>query len=464
MLARMLIVWLGTASLVFAAEPAKRPNVILILADDLGCYELGCYGQKKIRTPHIDALASDGLKFQRFYSGNAVCAPSRCCLMTGFHPGHATIRNNQEVKPEGQSPINATDITIATRFKQQGYATGAIGKWGLGMFGSSGDPLRQGFDSFFGYNCQRHAHSHYPSYLYRNAERFDLLGNSLKTGDTHSHTLFEKETLSFIDTHKDKPFFLYLPYTIPHVAVQATDAATAPYRGALGDDPPYDGAKGYQPHPTPHAAYAGMVSMLDATVGAIRAKLKTHGLDRNTLILFTSDNGPTHNVGGADSTFFESAGSLRGLKGSLYEGGLRVPMIATWPGTIAPNTTTDAAYAFYDVPATLAAVAGFGGPIGDGVDFSPIFHNQPAKPREFFYWEFPGYGGQQAVIAGDWKAIRQQLNKGIKTELYNLKNDPAEANNLAAAHPDEVRRLEAIMAREHVRSAIAPLPSIDPKK
>jgi arylsulfatase len=449
----------------FAAD-AGTPNVILIVADDLGCFELGCYGQTKIKTPHLDKLAAAGMKFGRFYAGNAVCAPSRCCLMTGKHPGHATIRNNGEVKPEGQNPIKADDVTIAELFKGRGYATGAMGKWGLGMFGTTGDPLKHGFDTFIGYNCQRHAHSHYPTYLYRNADRFDLPGNDLKSGPTHSHDVFETEALSFIDANKAKPFFLYLPFTIPHVAVQVPDDSLAEYRGKLGDDPAYDGKKGYQPHPAPHAGYAGMVTRMDRTVGRIVEALAKHKIGDRTLILFTSDNGPTHNVGGADSTFFESAGQLKGLKGSLYEGGIRVPMIAAWPGVIKPGSTNDTPFAFWDILPTLADITGTKAPAGlDGLSFWPTLAgagNQ--KTHDFLYWEFSGYGGQQAVQAGEWKAVRQKMGQGpIKTELYHLKTDIDETTDVAAANPDVVKRLEAIMAREHVPSAMFPLQKIDKK-
>ncbi|CAN5415941.1 arylsulfatase [soil metagenome] len=455
-------------SLVLSAAEPKPPNIVFVLADDLGLCEIGCYGQTKIKTPNIDRMAADGLKFERFYAGNAVCAPSRCCLMTGKNPGHATIRNNVEVKPEGQTPILESDTTIASLLKKQGYTCGAIGKWGLGMFGTTGDPLTQGFDFFFGYNCQRHAHSHYPEYIYRNATRIPLPGNNLKGGDTYTHDLFDKEMLSFIDSNKAKPFFLYLPFTIPHVAVQVPEKDLEEYKGKLGDDPAYDGKKGYQPHPAPHAAYAAMVSRLDKSVGLLRAKLKELKLDDNTLVMFSSDNGGTHNVGGADSTFFESAGKLKGLKGSLYEGGIRVPMICCWPGMIKAGTTTNIPFAFWDIPATLDSLVGIkkrGQRLNDGISFDTLFNGDPNPPtHEFLYWEFSGYGGQQAVIKGDWKAVRQKLGtKVVKTELYNLKTDPNETKDVAAENAGEVKTLEAILVREHTPSTLFPLQSIDKK-
>ncbi|MFO0816176.1 MAG: arylsulfatase [Gemmatales bacterium] len=449
----------------------ERPNIVFILADDLGCFELGCYGQQKIKTPNIDRLAERGMKFTRFYAGNNVCAPSRCSLLTGKHPGHATIRDNREAQPEGQHPIQENDANIAKLLKKQGYTCGAIGKWGLGMFGTSGDPLRHGFDFFYGYNCQRHAHSHYPKYLYRNSSREELPGNTHQAGPLHSHDLFETETLRWLELHQAEPFFLYLPYTVPHVAVQVPEADLAEYRGKLGDDPAYDGKKGYQPHPAPRAGYAAMVSKLDRTVGRIVAKLDELQLSRKTLIVFTSDNGPTHNVGGADSTFFQSAGKLRGLKGSMYEGGLRVPLIACWPGRIQPGTVNSDSWAFWDVLPTLAELTGAKPPVEcDGISFLPTLlgRHDKQKRHDFLYWESPGYGGQQAVISGEWKAVRQQLKqqaaKGtLITQLYHLGQDEAETKDLAGEHPDVLQRLVQLMEREHQPSKLFPLAGVDAK-
>jgi arylsulfatase len=436
---------------------------VLIVADDLGSAELGCYGQKIIKTPNVDKLAANGAKFTRFYAGNAVCAPSRCALMTGKHMGHATIRNNREVKPEGQHPINATDVTVAELLKAKGYTTGAMGKWGLGMFGSTGDPLKHGFDLFYGYNCQRHAHSHYPTYLYRNAERFDLPGNTGDTGPSYTQDLFEQEAVRFIEVNRAKPFFLYLPFIVPHVAVQVPEDSLAEYKGKLGDDPAYDGSKGYRPHPAPHAAYAAMVTRMDRSVGRIVDKLKAAGLADNTLVIFTSDNGPTHNVGGADSTFFHSAGTLRGLKGSVYEGGIRVPFVAYWPGTIKPGTVVDTRLYFPDVLPTLCELTGATPPAGiDGLSFAPALRGEAQKGHDFLYWEFPAYTGQQAVTAGDWKAVRQGLANGmLKTELYDLAKDPNEVTDVAAANPDVLARMEKLLKEQHVPNPEFPLPTID---
>ncbi|MBY0513434.1 MAG: arylsulfatase [Gemmataceae bacterium] len=467
-MSRILSALVGLVALASPLPAADRPpNIVLIVADDLGCFELGCYGQKVIRTPNVDALAAGGLKFTRFYAGNAVCAPSRCALMTGKHMGHATIRNNREVKPEGQWPIRADDVTVAELLKAKGYATGAMGKWGLGMWDTPGSPLKHGFDHFYGYNCQAHAHSHYPTYLYRDGQRFDLPGNTGVVGDSYSQDLFEREALAFIEANKARPFFLYLPFVVPHVAVQVPEDSLAEYRGKLGDDPPYDGKKGYQPHPAPHAGYAAMVTRMDRSVGRIVEKLKAAGLERDTLVVFTSDNGPTHNVGGADSTFFKSAGDLRGLKGSLYEGGIRVPFIAYWPGRVRAGATCDVRLYFPDVLPTLCGIVDVKPPKDiDGDDFTPALYGPVPLPNKgYLYWEFPAYGGQQAVIEEDWKAVRQNLAKGaVRTELYDLSTDPGETTDVAAKHPDVLARLERRLAREHTPNPDFPLPAIDPKK
>lgn len=450
-----------------SAEKADGPNVILILADDLGYGELGCYGQKKIRTPHLDRLAADGMRFTRAYAGSPVCAPSRCCLMTGKHGGHAWIRSNSEVQPEGQSPLPAGEVTLAELLKQRGYATAAIGKWGLGPPGSEGDPLRQGFDQFFGYNCQRHAHSHYPTWLRRNGEKIELPGNDGKTGKQFSHDLFEEEALKFLRAHADRPFFLYLPFTIPHVAIQVPEDSLAEYRGKW-DDPPYDGQRGYLPQPAPRAGYAAMVTRMDRSVGRILDLLKQLHLDDRTLVLFSSDNGPAPGgVGGSDSEFFASSAGLRGLKGSVYEGGLRVPLIARWTGRIRPGQVSDHVCYFPDLLPTVldlvGASAGVPGDI-DGLSFAPTLLGRPGeqKKHDYLFWEFFGYGGQQAVRRGDWKGVRHNLRKGeTRIELYNLKEDPGEQQDVAAQHPDIVKQLEQIMRTARVPSKLFPLPVLD---
>jgi arylsulfatase len=451
------------ASVARSAEKRSVPNIVLILADDLGYAELGCYGQKKIRTPSLDKMAAEGLRFTQNYCGSPVCAPSRCCLMTGKHGGHAWVRNNTEVKPEGQTPLPKSEVTVAELLKKQGYTTAAIGKWGLGPPGTEGDPLQHGFDHFFGYNCQRHAHNHYPTYLWRDDKKEKLEGNDgTATGKQHSHDLFEREALAFLRAHKDKPFFLYLPVTIPHVAIQVPDDSLAEYKGKW-DDPAYDGKKGYQPHPSPRAGYAAMVTRMDRTVGRILDLLKELKIEDNTLVLFSSDNGPTHGgVGGSDSIFFESAGVFRGLKGDVYEGGIRVPFIARWPGKIKPGTTDHVCY-FPDMLPTLLDAAGAANAVPknvDGISFLPTLLGQTdkQKPHEYLVWEFQGYGGQQALRMGDWKAVRRDINKGnTKIELYNLKDDVSEKTNVAEKHADVVEKMKKLMGEAHAPSKLYPL-------
>lgn len=449
------------------AGDAKKPNIIYILADDLGYADVGCYGQMKIKTPHLDKMAAQGLRFTQHYSGNAVCAPSRCVLMTGLHSGHAQIRNNTETKPDGQQPIAKDTLTIARLLKMAGYVTGIIGKWGLGMHDSTGDPQKQGFDHFFGYYCQRHAHNHYPTFLWRNAEKVPLEGNPGKaTGKQYSHDLMEKEALEFIRKNKDRPFFLFLPFIISHVALQVPEDSLKEYKG-LWDDPPYKGGKGYQPHDHPRAAYAAMVTRLDRTVGRILDLLRELGLDEDTIVIFSSDNGPTHEgVGGSDSIFFNSAGRLRGFKGSLFEGGVRVPMIVRWPGKSAPGRTTDLISGFQDVMPTLCDVAGVKAPKDiDGISMAPTILGKGAqKKHEFLYWEFPGYGGQQAVRMGDWKAIRQNMHKGnMQIQLYNLAVDIGETTDVAGQNPAIVETMLRIMREQHTPSKLYPFKAIDGK-
>jgi len=497
--------WLALAAALCWAIPAAQsaeppPNVVYILADDLGYAELGCYGQEKIKTPHIDRLAAEGMRFTQHYCGNAVCAPSRCVLMTGKHPGHATIRNNRRAQlPDslkerlglvfsGQEPIPDAEVTIAEMLKQKGYATAAVGKWGLGHFGTSGDPNRQGFDLFFGYNCQGHAHSYYPGHLWRNSEKVKLdndppvpgharLPKGADPNDPASYEPFKgtdyapdrmlDAALQFVRENRDGPFFLYFPSTIPHVALHVPDEELKPYLGKW-DETPFTG-NGYTPHQTPRAAYAAMISRLDKDVGRIMALLKELGLDEQTLVMFSSDNGTTHLKKEADYEFFNSVGPLRGLKGSLYEGGIRVPMIARWPGRIEPGTTSDHISAFYDVMPTLAELTGTEPPEGiDGVSFLPTLLGRPEeqKQHEYLYWEFTGYGGQQAVRMGPWKAVRQNMlrrnnSDPLRIELYNLEDDIGESRDVAAEHPEIVARMRAIMQSEHVPSRLFPMPPID---
>jgi arylsulfatase A len=439
-------------------RPARRPNIVFILADDLGYGELGCYGQRKIRTPHLDRLARQGMRFTDGYTGAPVCAPARCNLLTGKHAGHAYIRDNHEIGTwesfEGQLPLPAGTATLAAMLKEQGYATGAFGKWGLGGVGSTGDPLNMGFDTFLGYNCQRHAHDLYPRYLIRDSAKLFLEGNpGGPTGSTYAPDIIADGMLDFIRANKDRPFFLYHPNPLPHLALQAPQEEIDRYKG-LWPETPYTGTS-YQPHPTPKACYAAMISILDRHVGSILALLEELGLDDNTLVVFTSDNGPTHVKDQVDYEFFESAGPLRGLKGSVYEGGIRVPLIARWPGRIKAGDASGVPVAHYDVPATLADLLGAEPPGGtDGLSFLPTLLGRPRRQarHEFLFWDFAGYGGQLAVRMGPWKGVKRDLKKNpdAPLELYDLDRDIAERDDLAARRPDIAARIEEIMlqARE----------------
>lgn len=466
-----------------APEPVAEtppPNIIFLMADDLGYAELGSYGQKWIQTPNIDSIARDGVKFTQFYAGQAVCAPSRAALMTGKHMGHAYIRNNGNPKGmddlrkqygwefPGQFPLAADEVTIAELLQEKGYATGAMGKWGLGHFGTAGDPNKQGFDLFYGFNCQVHAHNHYPKFLWRNAKKETLAGNDRTlTGETYSEDRFREEALAFIREHKDGPFFLYMPFTIPHLSIQVPEESLAQYKDKIPEEEYVH--KGYLKHPYPRAGYAAMVSHLDRDIGRILALVDELGLSENTLVMFTSDNGPTYDrLGGSDSDFFESAGPFRGLKGSLYEGGIRVPLVAKWPGKIEPGRVSDHAAAFWDVLPTITEIVGIDAPAGlDGVSFAPaLLGSGEQAEHEFLYWEFPAYGGQQVVRMGDWKGVRRNMLKDdnpdpLKIELYNLAEDVGETTDVAAEHPEVVERIREIMKREHTPSELFPFPVLD---
>jgi len=465
-------------------KTAKKPNIIYILADDLGYGELGKYGQQKIRTPNIDKLADEGMTFAQHYSGSPVCAPSRCVLLTGKHTGHAYIRANDELPErgdvwhdpelEGQRPLLPGTETIGTILHKQGYATAAIGKWGLGGPNSTGHPKKQGFDLFYGYLCQRIAHNYYPTHLWKNRDKDVLEGNkhffphqklpadkdpldpasyAPYKGKTYSMDRMAEEALQFIRENRDKPFFLYVPFPVPHVSLQVPEDSLEEYEGAFPETP-YVGDKGYTPHPKPRAAYAAMITRMDREIGRILALLEELGLEDNTLVVFSSDNGPTFN-GGTDSTFFNSAGPLRGLKTELYEGGIRVPMIARWPGKIRPGTETDHLSAFWDVLPTLTDVIGVEAPPSiDGISFLPTLMGQPKKQKQhdYLYWE---YLGRQAVRMGNWKAYRAAHDQEI--ELYNLKEDISESQDVATQNPEIVGRIIEILNSARTESKLFPL-------
>ncbi|TWT85196.1 Arylsulfatase precursor [Posidoniimonas polymericola] len=476
-----------------AAEDATTretpPNIVFILADDLGYGELGCYGQEKIRTPNIDRLAGQGVRFLQHYSGSPVCAPARCSLLTGQHGGHAEIRANRDsgngrIFP-AQWPISSEVTTIAQVLKRRGYATGAFGKWGLGPMRSTGAPNDKGFDRFYGYLCQRNAHSYFPRFLDSDdheveVNRFAIPGHFRQPtgevaaadyrGENYAPDLILEQALKFLDDHKSGPFFLYLPFVEPHLAMQPPEEWVERYPKEWdAERGPYRGENGYLPHPRPRAAYAAIISDLDQHVGQVLAALDQHGLAENTVVVFTSDNGSTFGVGGVggvDVAFFDSTGGLKGAKASVYEGGLRVPCIVRWPGVTKPGQTTDAASYFPDWFPTLAGIADATAqptqPL-DGQDLRPVLRGEALTRPGPMVWEFGGYGGMVAVRDGDWKALRRDLKRKNKLdwELYNLADDPNESRDLAADHPERVRGLERAYLANRTIEPDFPLPIYD---
>lgn len=456
-----------------SGEPAlraqSRPNIVFILADDLGYGDVGFNGQQLIRTPNIDRLAREGMRFPQFYAGTSVCAPSRSSLLSGQHTGHTFIRGNKGVLPEGQQPIADSVVTIAEVFKKAGYVTGAFGKWGLGPVGSEGDPNRQGFDRFYGYNCQSLAHRYYPDHLWDNGKQIFLTANeNLRQNREYAPDVIQKQALAFLDDQrKDQPFFLFLPYILPHAELIVPDDSLFQYYKGKFPEKPFKGAAygpgattgGYASQALPHATFAAMVARLDVYVGQVVERLKSRGLDKNTLIIFTSDNGP-HAEGGADPAFFRSGGGLRGVKRDLYEGGIREPFVARWPGVIRPGSVSTFTGAFWDILPTVAELAGVKAPAGiDGLSIVPTFTGKGRqKQHEYLYWEFHEQGGRQAVRQGNWKAVRLQASKnpGGPVELYDLLKDPSESRDLAGQFPKKARELAGLMDRSHTSSALFP--------
>ncbi len=476
-------------------NPNQKPNIIYILADDLGYGELGCYGQDLIETPNIDRIAENGIKFTQHYAGAPVCAPSRCMLLTGKHPGNAQVRGNDEwgdrgdvwnyetvladSSLEGQRPLAEGTVTLGKVLQAAGYKTGLVGKWGLGAPHTTSTPLQMGFDFFVGYNCQRQAHTYYPVHLYKNDEKIYLGNDTIAPGtklatdadplninsyknynlQTYSCDVMFDELTGFVNDNKNKPFFLYWATPIPHAPIQTIQKWVDHYIKKFGEEEPYIGDKGYFPNRYPHASYAAMISYLDEQIGLLIQQLKDLGIYDNTLIIFTSDNGPTYN-GGTDSPWFNSGGPFlseygRG-KGFTYEGGIRVPMLASWPDHIAPGTISDHISAFWDVLPTLCEVSETETPEDtDGISFLPALLGEKQREHEYLYWEYPEYGGQQAIRMGKWKGIRKDIKKGnMALDLYNLENDIQEQNNIAESHPEIIKQMEEIMIREHTASTV----------
>jgi len=467
-----------------------KPNIIYIYADDLGYGELGSYGQTKIKTPNLDKMAAEGMRFTQHYSSAPVCAPSRCMLMTGKHGGHSYIRGNYEMggfadsTEGGQMPLHEGAYTVAKMLKERGYSTALVGKWGMGVTGTTGSPLLHGFDYYYGYLDQKQAHNFYPTHLWEN-DQWDSLNNhfiSVHTpikdtlhatdadfayykGNDYAPAKMTEKAAAFIKKNQEKPFFLYLPYTLPHLSLQAPDEYVNRYRG-LFDEKPYYGQKGYAATRYPRSTYAAMISFLDDQVGIIMKLVKDAGLDNNTIIMFSSDNGATFSAG-VDTEFFNSVGGLRGLKMDVYEGGIRVPFIARWPGKIAAHSVSDLPAVQYDLFPTLAELTGKEVAGLDGVSFLPTLMGKSSKQKlhEFMYFEYPENGGQVAVRMGKWKGVRHNVRKNPDSpwELFNIDSDRNETTDVSTQHPEIVQAIKSIAKREHIHPHLMDWEFIDPK-
>lgn len=440
-----VLVTLAIASVAFAPGQARKTSIIFIHADDLGYGDLSCAGQKKFRTPHLDRMAAEGARFTQYYSGSTVCAPSRCALMTGFHMGHAWVRGNGDV------PLREQDVTAAEVLKAAGYATAVTGKWGLGAVETAGVPSNQGFDEHFGFLTHVHPHRQYTDHLFRNGEKVTVNAERDWAND-----LVTQASLDFVRKNKDRPFFLYLAYANPHAELRVPEDSLAEFRGKFPETPFVNKqadehpSRGYRSQPAPRATFAAMVTRMDRDVGRLLGLLKELGIDEDTAVFFSSDNGP-HKEGGADPAFFESNGPLRGIKRDLYEGGIRVPMIVRWPGRVRAGTVSDQIWAHWDFLPTAAEIAGAAPPRGiDGISMLPALLGKPQKDHEYLYWEFFERGFQQAIRVGDWKGVR--LGLGRPLELYDLKADVGERTDVAAGRPDVVARLEGLLKSARVDS------------
>jgi arylsulfatase A len=494
---------LAVFSLLSFAGAADRPNIVFLIADDLGYGDVGAFGQAKIRTPNIDQIAKEGMRLTQCYAGNAVCAPSRCVLMTGMHPGHAQVRNNREIQPEGQHPLKAGTVTLPRLLKEAGYATGGFGKWGLGGPDSDGRPTKQGIDRWFGYNCQRVAHSHYPAYLWDNDEKFPLKNpqnpgltgheklpagtdpNDEKNyaglaGTQYGMDVITEQAVKFVSDNKSRPFFLYYPTIIPHAAFQVPDDSLSEYKGKFPEEKPY--LLNYTANRTPRATFAAMVTRMDGHIGQLVKAIRDAGVFDNTIFVFTSDNGPVFDsLSNESEDFFNSTGGFRGRKGSLYEAGIHEPTIVSWTGHIAAGSTNDRVCGFEDWLPTLLELVGAKDLTPkdiDGISFAPTLLGKSQESRPFLYREFASGGGQQSVRIGDWKGIRQNMlpagegkaKKGkqpaatggnMHVQLYNLKADPHETKDVSAEHPEIVAQIEKLMRQQHIPNENFPFAAID---
>lgn len=434
-----------------ASETRQPPNIVFILADDLGYGDLSCFGQHKFSTPHLDRLAESGLRLTQHYAGCTVCAPSRCSLMTGLHTGHCQVRGNQETMPFGQHPLTADTVTLPLLLQQAGYATGVFGKWGLGYTGSTGDPSLHGVEQFFGYKCQRRAHRYYAPFLWKNNKQVTI------DPSAYTHDLIVEQSLDFIRANRNGPFFCFLPVAIPHAAMEIPEDRRANFRQQFAEFEDRPGKYYDADLPNPIATFAAMMTQLDGDVGRIVALLKEMKLEQNTIIIFSSDNGP-HLEGGHDPRFFNSNGNLRGFKRDLYEGGIRVPTIVNWPGKIAAGRASTHLSAFWDWLPTLVQLSGAEPPQTiDGVSLLPTLLDQPGQQEhDYLYWEFHEGGGKQALRRGDWKAVRLNVGKqpGGPIELYNLAKDQGETNDVAAANRELAIELMNLMNQARTPSPV----------
>jgi arylsulfatase A-like enzyme len=449
----------------FSSQPEMtKPNIVFILADDLGYGDLSCYGQQKFKTPNIDQLASSGMKFTTHYAGSCVCAPSRCSIMTGLHTGHSFIRDNRDFKEGGQWPLPDSTFTLAHLFKKNGYVTGAFGKWGLGYWQNSGSPINQGFDEFFGYLCQRNAHHYYPTYIFEDNTKLHLMQNMDSLNGCYVPNLIHEKAIKFIEENKDKPFFLYYPSIIPHAELKAPDTCMLKHIGKYEPEKSFiwtdygnkkykKGSYGSQANC--HACMATMLNILDNQVGDILSKLEELGIDDHTMVVFTSDNGP-HEEGGADPRYFNSSGGLRGVKRDLYEGGIRVPLLVMWKGKIKAGSCSDHVSAFWDMLPTFSDILQEK-PLTDidGISFWPTLSGEGIqKEHDYLYWEFRSRGGRQAIRKEKWKGVRYDVRKKRKApiELYDLEKDPSETINVADNYPEIVKELELLFVKARKES------------
>lgn len=461
-LSLIVLITAAAASTPSASAARRKPNIILIQADDLGYGDLSCYGQRRFQTPSIDRLAAEGTRFTQYYSGSTVCAPSRASLMTGLHTGHARIRGN------GDHPLRPEDVTVAELLREAGYATAVVGKWGLGTVDTTGRPDRQGFDESFGFLDHTHAHRQYTDHLWKSGEVVPV-----DLEKDYVNDLFARSAVEFIGRNARRPFFLYLAFTAPHAELRAPEQAVKPQRGTF-EETPFSNARadavashppsrvrrtsiGYRSQPEPLATFAGMVTRMDEHVGQLMATLRELELDRDTVVLFTSDNGP-HREGGANPELFDSNGPLRGIKRDLYEGGIRVPMIVRWPGKVKAAATSQRVWTHWDFLPTAAEIAGIKPQRdSDGISMLPALMGKRQRQHQFLYWEFHERGFEQAVRMGDWKAVRHAPE--ARLELYDLGRDLGEQNDVAARHPEVVRKVEEYLSVVRTPSELWPGPS-----